>query len=399
MRGTLTRHVWQHDPSLYAPPRYRRACEYETFTPSPISDFRDHVSTDVQAVVSEAERAIDALNTSALPALAPLARLLLRTESIASSKVEGMQLDVRDLARAEVRIETGGNASPSALEILANVDAMDLAISRAAENHRITTADITQIHQTLMASAPNPGVAGKIRNEQNWIGGNNYNPCGADFVPPPPTQVEGLLSDLCQAIDEDYLSPLVQAAIVHAQFETIHPYLDGNGRTGRALIHIVLKRRGLAQNYVPPISVMLAKRKDAYIQGLTRFREGDIDAWLETFAVAAYQSATLAKSYLDHVESLQAHWAQLVQTRSKPRSDSVIWVLLACLPAYPVISLSVAIAATGRSKVTVNAALADLEESGVLLPLNTGSRSRTWEAQGLLDAIAGLEDGQPLSSD
>src|SRR3990170_2461909 len=101
MRGRLVRAVWQHDPSLHAPPRYRRACEYDAFVPDPVAEIEVSFPGDVAAMVSEAERAIAQLNRSAGPELAPLARLLLRTESVASSKVEGMQVNARTLARAE----------------------------------------------------------------------------------------------------------------------------------------------------------------------------------------------------------------------------------------------------------------------------------------------------------
>src|SRR5690606_1609012 len=99
--------------------------------------------------------------------------------------------------------------------------------------------------------------------------GNDYNPCGAAFVPPPPEEVPDLLDDLCRAVDEHTLPPLVQAAVVHAQFETIHPFEDGNGRTGRALVQVVLRRRGLSPSFVPPISVVLARHREAYIEGLS----------------------------------------------------------------------------------------------------------------------------------
>jgi Fic family protein len=103
-----------------------------------------------------------------------------------------------------------------------------------------------------------------VRDQQNWVGGNDYNPCGADFVPPPPEDVAPLIADLCRAVNDDSFPPVVQAALVHAQFETIHPFADGNGRAGRALIHVVLKRRGLTTAYVPPI---------AYTCSLARHRQ------------------------------------------------------------------------------------------------------------------------------
>src|SRR6185503_15469838 len=176
MPGRLVQLTWASDPTIYAPPKYKRACGYEAFVPDPITAMPLSLDAGIAGLVSEAENAIRNLNDKARPALAPMARLLLRTESIASSKVEGMQLGV---------------------------------------------GEIIAIHQRLMERAENRSVAGKIRTRQNWIGGNDYNPCGADFVPPPPAHVSALLDDLCEAINDDRLPPIVQAALVHAQFETI----------------------------------------------------------------------------------------------------------------------------------------------------------------------------------
>jgi Fic family protein len=173
-----------------------------------------------------------------------------------------------------------------------------------------------------------PGPPGR---SSNWIGGNDYNPCGADFVPPPPEYVDALLSDLCDAINNASLPPLVQAALVHAQFETIHPFDDGNGRMGRTLVQVILRRRGVAPAYVPPVSVVLAAERDRYIQGLTHYRADRVAA-----------------------------------------------------------------AATGRAKAAIHQALGDLTDAGVLAPLSTSKRNRSWEAVGLLDLIANLEAGHRL---
>ena len=122
MRGTLVTRAWEWDPTLYAPPRYRKACKYEAFIPDALTGFEFDLTSGVAGVVSDAEQAIMTLNASARPALAPLARLLLRTESIASSKVEGMQVGIRQLARAESKLETGGKASSAIIEVLGNID-------------------------------------------------------------------------------------------------------------------------------------------------------------------------------------------------------------------------------------------------------------------------------------
>lgn len=393
MRGTLVRRTWEHNPIHYAPPRYRRACHYEAFIPDDLVGFNEPLTADLAGAVSEAETAIHQLNGRALPALAPLARLLLRSESIASSKLEGMQVDARDLARSEARIEGGVKVSTTVREILANIDAMELAIDHATNAEIVSVENIVDIHQILMESARNPHVAGLIRTEQNWIGGNDYNPCGADFVPPPPEEVPRLLIDLCAAMNEDLLPPIVQAGLIHAQFETIHPFHDGNGRTGRALIHVVLRRRGLTPHYVPPISIVLAAKKESYIRGLSKFREGDTADWLTTFASAAAQSANLAGAYIGEVELLQRDWRAALMASANPRVDAVAWKIIDFLPSYPFITVPIAVAASRRTKAVVGEAMAQLELAGVLIRASEGRGSRTWEAARLLDLLNDFDSG------
>jgi Fic family protein len=396
MPGRYLPRVWQHDPTIDAPAKYRRACKYDAFVPVELRDLPLSLEATIAGVVSEAEEAVRALNDVARPALAPLARLLLRTESIASSKIEGMQIGVRELARAEAKVEAGGNAGSTAFEILANIDAMELAVNEAAEAERFTVAEIIAIHHRLMKRAVGAErMAGKIRTSQNWIGGNDHNPCGADFVPPPPEEVPRLLDDLCTAINDDLLPPLVQAALVHAQFETIHPFADGNGRAGRALIHVVLRRRKAAPAYVPPISVVLATARDRYIEGLTEFRADRVAEWVEQFAAAARSAAKLASAYLGQVRILSTDWrSKLAGQPTSPRADAAAWKVIDILPAHPMITAPVAAAATGRSKPQIYEALRQLEAAGVLMPLSESQRNRSWEAVGLLDLLAGLESGQ-----
>jgi Fic family protein len=398
MTGRHVALIWQYNPTLYAPPRYRKACRYEAYVPMPLTDLRLSLGGATAGVVSDAENAIRALNVSAQPALAPLARLLLRTESIASSKVEGLQVGARELARAEAKVETGQHVAPTALEVLANIDAMQLAVDAATHADVFTVHQITAIHARLLANAPSASrIAGTIRETQNWIGGNDYTPCGADFVPPPPEHVGPLLDDLCAAVNDETLPPLVQAALVHAQFETIHPFEDGNGRTGRALVQVVLRRRGLAPDYVPPISVVLANAKDRYIAGLTAFREDRVEAWVEHFAAAAAGAATLASAYLQSVRALVAEWRGRLKDTASPRADAAAWAVIDVLPAHPVVTAPVAAAATRRAKPSVYEAIRQLQEAGVLLPLSASRRNQSWEAVGLLDLLADLEAGRAPS--
>lgn len=393
MRGRLVRRTWKSNPALYAPAKYRRGCAYETFIPEPLSDSDFRLPGDVAGVVSDAEKAIAELNSKAGPELMPLARLLLRTESIASSKVEGMQVDARTLARAETRQETGRSIGSEAAEILANIDAMQLAIERASHATGIQTQDLLDIHRVLLGRDARIRTPGQLRDQQNWIGGNDYNPCGADFVPPPPEEVKPLAKDLVRFCNDETLPPLVQAAVAHAQFETIHPFEDGNGRTGRALVQVILRRRDLAPAFVPPVSVVLAQEKDRYIKGLTLFREDMVSDWLEVFAAAAAQAAQLATRYTFRVAELQEAWRQRLRARSNPRADAAAWTLIDLLPSSPVITVPVAVAASGRTKPAITNAIDDLEDAGILLPLSESKRNRAWEAEGLLDLVVGLESG------
>jgi Fic family protein len=269
-----------------------------------------------------------------------------------------------------------------------------LAVEDGAAASTFDIDQINAIHRRLMERAANTKIAGVIRTEQNWIGGNDYNPCGAEYVPPPPEEVAPLLHDLCEAVNDLRLSPLVQAALVHAQFETIHPFVDGNGRTGRALVHVVLRRRGLAPYYVPPVSVAIAATRARYIEALTSFRVADVDTWIEYFADATARSAHIAKTYLAAVQALRSGWeAKVRQLPEVPRADSTVWEVIDVLPAHPMITVPIAAAATKRSRPATYQAFESLQQAGVLVPTSSGRRHQSWEAEGLLDLIAELEDG------
>jgi Fic family protein len=185
----------------------------------------------------------------------------------------------------------------------------------------------------------------------------------------------------------------VQAAVAHAQFETIHPFEDGNGRTGRALVQVVLRRRGLTPSFVPPISVVLARDKDRYIRGLTEFREDRLADWIELFAAATAEAATLAAHYTRLVGELQDNWRQRLREHSNPRNDAAAWNLIAVLPAHPIITVPVAVASTQRTRPAVANAIDELERAGILVRLTESARNRAWESAGLLELIVGLEAG------
>ncbi len=379
---------WRADPSAPGGRAERRAFSYRAFVPDPVADLQLALPSDVAAAVSAAERAADAMNRDPprLASLEVLARRLLRAESVASSRIEGLVLSQRRLARAEA--EATDARDETARSVLGNVLAMERAVALGAEAKPLRLEDVLEIHRALMLATTTPQIAGQLRDRQNWIGGNAYNPGRADFVPPSPERVKGLLEDLVAFMNRTDLAPLVQAAIAHAQFETIHPFADGNGRVGRALIHVVLRRRGLAPRYVPPVSLVLAADARAYVAGLTAFREGRPGDWILLFAQAIARAAAKASELAQRLAELQEKWRERA---GRPRRHSSAEALIVELPAHPIVTVATAQEFLGRSKQAVNEAVATLAEKGILHPTTLAKRNRAWEARELFDLIDDFE--------
>jgi Fic family protein len=395
MPGIAVPRIWPSDSTRDAPKKHRAACSYTTFTPAPLADLRVSLDLALAGLVADAEHELRQLNVEGGAALLPLSRLLLRTESIASSKVEGLHLEARSLAKAEAKSAEGQKIGDTAREVLASMDAMTIALERAATAERIDEGTLLEIHRRLMEHSARRHIAGRFRTGQNWIGGNDYTPCDADFCPPPIDELPGLLDDLYSTIDGDTLPPIAQAALVHAQFETIHPFDDGNGRTGRALIHLVLRRREVAPHFVPPISVVFANNRDRYISGLTTFRGDDVTAWIEVFAESTIRAARLARRYLAKVSELKSEWTERLQARPQiPRADASAWRIIDLLIAHPIITAPMATAALGRTPAVIYEGIDQLVQARVLAPLTEGKRNRSWEAIGLLDLIEAMDRGE-----
>jgi Fic family protein len=316
-----------------------------------------------------------------------LARNLLRSESAASSRIEGVRISHKRLARAAYQQEKG-RRDPGAAEVLGNVSAMERAIELGSSAKRFGAADIRDIHRMLLRFTDDSDIAGLTRDKQNWIGGNDYNPIGATYVPPPPEYLADLLEDLCEFIERKDLAPVAQAAIAHAQFENIHPFVDGNGRTGRALIYTVLRRRGEVRNYVPPISLVLASEPRSYVAGLGAYSIGNVSRWCERFAGATARAAQGAERLAEAIEERQSTWLERL---GQPRRDSAARQLISALPAQPVIDVPVAQALTGKSHVAVGSALQQLEAAGIINKLNERKWGRVWECDELLILVDQVE--------
>jgi Fic family protein len=378
-----------------------RSCDYQAYVPDQLVGRRFVLEGDVAADVADAEAAITRLNAeaTALVDTEALARILLRAESVASSRIEGLQVGARRLLRAEAaRSLRTRSTDVTATEILHNIDAMAYGIERVGFAETITVEMLLEIHRRLLAGTHLDPYAGQLRVLQNWIGGSDYNPCSASYVPPPPEHVPELLDDLCAFCNTKDLPAVAQAAIAHAQFETIHPFVDGNGRTGRALIHLVLRRRGLALRVLPPVSLVLATLAKDYVGGLNATRylgppsspeaTTAVNTWLATFASACTRSVADATQFEARAEALQAHWRErLGQVRANSATD----LLLQRLPGVPVLTAESAATSLGRTFKPANDAIQRLVDADILRQITIGRRNRAYEAPEIIEAFTDLE--------
>jgi Fic family protein len=382
----LVEQRWQGNPGAPGGRRARASFAYHAFIPDTIAGLDPAVAFQTTAAVADAERAIRDLNERAdVGGLEAIGPLLLRSEAVASSKIEGYQVSTLNLARALVDPRA---ARGSARTVAANVSAMEEAIARADDPSPIRVADIQAIHATLMKQE-HDAMPGRVREVQNWLGGRLDSPLGAEFVPPPPDEVEPLLEDLVAFLVRDDLPPVAQAAMAHAQFETIHPFIDGNGRVGRCLVHVALRRTGVAARFVPPVSIVLAARPTSYVAGLIDFREGRIAEWIESFANACRDAAVNAAALADQVVGLQREW---IERAGRPRAGSAASKVIALLPAQPIVSAPTIHAAIGTSQQQALVGLKALADAGILRQISAGSYDRQFAAIELLDLVTAYEE-------
>jgi Fic family protein len=398
--STVVRRRWI---SKHAGPSRKdnRGCEYEAYVPDHLVGRSFTFDGEVAADIADAETSIVRLNHEAtsLVDTEALARILLRAESVASSRIEGLEIGAPRLLRAEAARSLGDDPSDiTAVEVLGNIDAMVCGVKGVGPDDEITVDLLLVIHQSLLARTRLQEYGGKFREQQNWIGGNAHNPCTAAFIPPPPELVSGLVSDLVAFCNDDSLPAVAQAAIAHSQFETIHPFVDGNGRTGRALIHLILRRRGIAPRVLPPVSLILATWAQDYIGGLaaTRYRgpgtskaarEGT-NLWVGRFATACSRAVDDAASFERQAGAIEAKWRErLGRVRARSAAD----LLLRVLVGAPVVTVNSAADLIGRSFVHTNEAINRLVEAGILKQVTVGRRNRAFEAQEIIEAFTALE--------
>ena len=364
----------------------RQTGPYSAAVAASIAGWTPSISSADSADVEDATRQLVSFDEHAQrvlgadnPALGPMTAILLRTESASSSQIEQLTTSAKQLALAE--LDEGDKAN--AVTVVGNVRAMEAALQLADE---ISQESILAMHEALMihqrGSAPID--AGRFRLEQVWIGAGDAGPRVAEFVAPHHDRIPGAIEDLVEFIGRQDIPVLIQVAVAHAQFETIHPFPDGNGRTGRALAQSILRNKGLVASTAVPISAGLLVDVDRYFTALGAFRDGDAGPIVREFARASRFAAVSGTKLVDDLV------AQLDASRAKMqglRADAAAWKVLPALVGQPAVNTAYLVETLGLGEMAALRAVDALTERGVLTETTGKARGRVWQHRGIFDVL------------
>ncbi len=385
--GTVT-HFWspQH-PQIFSNAEVRRQTgNYESAVAAKLAMWSAEIDAQLAAELEEATNSLRSFDTFASaslgtssPELGPMSSILLRTESASSSQIEQLSTSAKQLALWEINESQKSNAQT----VIGNVRAMEAAL-KLSEN--LSVEMILAMHSELLSHQLDMAEeAGKLRRELVWIGGkDNAGPRGASYVAPQHELIPEALDDLIDFMNRHDVPALVQVAVAHAQFETIHPFVDGNGRTGRALAHAMLRKRKITVNTTAPVSAGILRNTQAYFEALTEFRNGNAYPIIKIFINASIYAAATG-------EQLVSTLAQIMQQSrmklSGIRSNSSVFKILPLLIAQPIVNANYLKKTLGINDAGAQRSLAVLAERGVLKEKTGQSRNRIWQHDQVLAAL------------
>lgn len=366
---------WQPSLDLGYARSSRRAGPYSATVPISIADLDISLPSSTNAEMEGASHEIARFDAELGGEIAPFASVLLRSESAASSRIENLTASARSIAEAEL---PNGKGKPNAELIVANTAAMQAAIERSAT---ITPEAILAVHAALLEGQMRH-TPGQWRTEPVWIGRGN-SPLAAEFVPPQHTRVPAAIDDLITYAQRSDAPLLGQIAITHAQFETIHPFTDGNGRTGRALVQAMLRNKGLTRQVTVPVSAGLLADTAGYIDALTAYRQGDAVPIVEKFAQASIRAIVNGRQLISELRDIRSSWNE----RLTARSDSAVWKVADLLTRRPVVNSVLLRNELGLRTDHPRRYLDPLAEAGIVVESSGRTRDRIWRAPEVLKAL------------
>lgn len=377
-------HPWEPDPAAMPLSRRQRAAirpTYQATVPADIAPLTITTDPGVTAAADDARAEISRFD-SELSTLLPdtdiggLAAVLLRTESASSSQIENITAQAKTIALADVGAARYGS---NAKLIASNVDAMNHAISLTAP---LSVDAIRSVHELLM-HGQHHADPGRFRTRQVWVGGSSASPHGAIFVPPHHSRVRAAIEDLCRFIVRSDVPLLTQCAVTHAQFETIHPFNDGNGRTGRALVHAMLKQGGATTSATVPISAGLLGDPDSYFAALSAYQQGDPNPIVAQFADAAFLAIANGRQLAHDLVAVHKAWTESITARR----NAAVWKVLRMLLGRPATTSALVQKATGLSQPAADSVLSQLSAAGILSKAAGDRRYVVWVATDVTQAL------------
>lgn len=375
--------AWERDPDdLALVPKSRRRKilpTYEAAVPASIAALPVEMTAQMARRLAEVEVSLARFDTAQAARDYALPALLLRSESSSSSQIERLTSSARNVALAELT----DKAPVNALLIAGNVAAMREALGQSGE---MRIDSICAIHDVLMGGTRE---ALGLREEQVWIGGSPYSPHGATFVPPHADRVRGCLEDLVAFGAREDVPPIAKAAILHAQFETIHPFTDGNGRTGRTLLHRMLAADEVLLHTMLPVSAGLLHDVDRYMGALDAYHGGAVEPIVECLADALELAVVIGSRIASDVDGVLAGWA----SANTDRAGSASHRLPALLVEQPVVDVAYVASHLGITDRAARNLVEVACERGILAKMGNAKRGAFYQAP---DLIAVLEEASSL---
>jgi Fic family protein len=376
--------------------RYERTAvageEVRAFVPRPLPPADPTLSLDSEALelLGRAERELSRLELAGemVPSVDWFIYGFVRKEAVISSQIEGTQATLIDLLTFEAQREDDAAPGPDVQEVCNYLDALAYAREQLSrpDGLPLSMRLLNGAHERLMRGARGADKQpGKVRQTQNWIGGTR--PGNAAFVPPPPNLLDGLLSDFERYIHaDDGLPPLVRAGLLHLQFETIHPYLDGNGRIGRLLVTLLLEEWKLLSKPLLYSSLFFKRNRDDYYRLLNVVRvDGDWESWIRFFLESV---ASIAKEATDTARDLSALVsADRARTLAAPSSSVMAVRLFEALGQHPIVTIARVTELLEITKPTATKAVNTLVDAGILTETSGRRRDRTYSYAAYLDRL------------
>jgi Fic family protein len=357
--------------------------EYKSFLPAPLPPVIE-MDREMTALLVEASKQIYALEsiTSHIPSIKLFTSMYVRKEALMSSQIEGTQATLEDVLDPTL----DQNANRDLSDVVNYVKATDYAVERLKE-FPLCNRFIREVHAVLMNSVRGCDKSpGEFRSSQNWIGGAGSTLKNARYIPPNPTDMIECMSDLEKYINEDdELDMLIKAALIHYQFESIHPFLDGNGRVGRLLITLFLMEKKVLSSPALYISYYLKSNRIEYYDRMSEVRlKGNYEQWIKFFLRAIAESANDAILTINELSELHEENYAKLQALGRAKTNAI--KLFAYVEHNPIIDIQKTADALNLSYNTVNAAIKNLSALSIL-ERNESSAKKTFVYKAYVDIL------------